>query len=179
MIEDLVNLEPDFMDKHRAVITSSGPKNVQPGPTKGSGSFGNKVAGSALRKSMNSDLQNLQSQAQAQTRGTTKKQTTFQEPPARVNRQTQPANQARNRNKFQAEQSPGGMNEVVKGQPETMPPEALTISRPKPKTKAERRGDCSSKKQYTAEELRLNPLLALGDDEEEKKGPPSKGKQLA
>lgn len=64
-----------------------------------------------------------------------------------------------------SEQSPGGMNEVVKGQPETMAPEALTVKRAKPKTKAERRGDCNSKKAYTAEELRLNPMLAFGDEE--------------
>lgn len=57
------------------------------------------------------------------------------------------------------------MNEVVKGQPETMAPEALTVKRAKPKTKAERRGDCNSKKAYTAEELRLNPMLAFGDEE--------------
>ena len=43
------------------------------------------------------------------------------------------------------------MNEVIKGQPDTNAPEALTVKRAKPKTKAERRGDCSSKQPLTAE----------------------------
>jgi len=48
-----------------------------------------------------------------------------------------------------------------------MPPEALTVKRKVPKTKQERRGDCNSR--YTAEQLRLNPMLAFEGEEEEKK----------
>ena len=51
-----------------------------------------------------------------------------------------------------------------------MPPESLTVSRPKPKTRKERVADCSSKKPLTAEQLRLNPMAGMDDDEEEKKG---------
>ena len=49
-----------------------------------------------------------------------------------------------------------------------MPPENLTVKRKPAKTKAERKGDCNSR--YTAEQLRLNPMLAMEDEEEEKKG---------
>ena len=48
-----------------------------------------------------------------------------------------------------------------------MPPESLTVKRKPPKTKAERKGDCNSR--YTAEQLRLNPMLAMEHEEEEKK----------
>jgi len=48
-----------------------------------------------------------------------------------------------------------------------MPAENLTIKRKPAKTKAERKGDCNSK--YTAEQLRLNPMLAMGDEPEENK----------
>ena len=65
------------------------------------------------------------------------------------------------------DRSPGGDNETVRGQPQTMPPESLTVKRKPPKTKAERKGDCNSR--YTAEQLRLNPMLAMEDEEEEKK----------
>ena len=61
------------------------------------------------------------------------------------------------------------MNEVIKGQPDSVPPESLTVTRAKPKTKKERRGDCSSKTTLTAEQKRLNPMAGM-EDEEEKKG---------
>ena len=53
-----------------------------------------------------------------------------------------------------------------------MPPESLSVSRPKPKTRKERVADldCSSKQPLTAEQLRLNPMAGMEDDEEEKKG---------
>ena len=41
------------------------------------------------------------------------------------------------------------------------------------KTKAERKGDCNAKGGYTAEQLRLNPMLAF-EGEEEKKAPAKK-----
>ena len=55
-------------------------------------------------------------------------------------------------------------------------PETFTVKRAKPKTKAERKGDCNTKKvsKYTAEELRLNPMLAFEDEEETKKAAPKK-----
>ena len=52
---------------------------------------------------------------------------------------------------MQAQRSPGGMNEVIKGQPDSMPPESLTVSRAKPKSKKDRVADCSSKQPLTAE----------------------------
>ena len=73
---------------------------------------------------------------------------------------------------MQVHSSPGGMNQVIKGQPDSVPPESLTVTRAKPKTKKERRGDCSSKSTLTAEQRRLNPMAGM-DDEEEKKGAPA------
>ena len=113
-------------------------------------------------------------QQAANFKNTTKHQpVSFKEPAQRITRtQNQ---QPRPRNQNQAERSPGGSNEVISGQPETAPPEALTVKRPPPKTKKDRKGDCSSKgpPKYTAEQLRLNPMLAF-EGEEEKKGPPKK-----
>ena len=67
LLEDLYNFAPDFMDKHRSVITgaSAGANNRNSmGSIQGSGSMAQRVAGSALRKSMQNDLSNMQSQAQ-------------------------------------------------------------------------------------------------------------------
>ena len=83
---------------------------------------------------------------------------TFEEP-TRSSNQRQP----RDRNKNQIERSPGGNNEVIKGQPETMAPEAISKSKAKPKTKAERENDVKSG--MSAEQKRLNPMAA-----EESKG---------
>ena len=70
LLEDLYNFAPDFMDKHRSVITgaSVGANNRNStGSIQGSGSMvAQRVAGSggsALRKSMQNDLSNMQSQA--------------------------------------------------------------------------------------------------------------------
>ena len=46
----------------------------------------------------------------------------------------------RGRNQNAAEVSPNGHREIVRGQPETMPPENLTVKRKPAKTKAERKG---------------------------------------
>ena len=64
-----------------------------------------------------------------------------------------------------AQRSPGGMNEVIKGQPDTNAPEALTVKRAKAKTRKERNPDCSGKGGPTAEELRLNPMAGMPDEE--------------
>lgn len=59
LLEDLYNHAADFMDKYRVVI--SGTKSIS-----GSSSM-SKIVGSQLRKSMNRDLDNLQSQAKQTT----------------------------------------------------------------------------------------------------------------
>ena len=160
LLEDLFNFAPDFMDNHRQVITGNllGGNTV----TKTSNSGGNavtKMMASSLRNQMNNDL-NVAKAA---------KKTTFQGMPAEP-RATQ-ANQAANRprNKNQIEKSPGGMNEVIKGQMETSAPESLTLKRPPPKTKKDRQADCNAKG-MSAEQLRLNPMAGM-DDEEAKGGP--------
>ena len=56
---------------------------------------------------------------------------------------------------------------MIKGQPETSAPEALSVKRPPPKTKKERQGDCNAK--MSAEQRRLNPMAA-GEAEESKGG---------
>ena len=66
---------------------------------------------------------------------------------------------------------------MIRGQPETMPPENLTVKRKPAKTKAERKGDCNSK--YTAEQLRLNPMLAMEDEEEKGGSKSAKSKKAA
>ena len=67
IVEDLYNFAPDFMDKHRQVITgASAPKNNNRSSNasiSGSGSMAAKIGASALRQSMNNDLASMQSQA--------------------------------------------------------------------------------------------------------------------
>ena len=66
--------------------------------------------------------------------------------------------------------STGKEAEIIRGQPAFQKAQALTVKRQKPKTKAERKGDQSKK--YTAEQLRLNPMLALEGKEESKAAAP-------
>ena len=59
-----------------------------------------------------------------------------------------------------------GESEVVKGEPDKAAPETLSVKRAPAKAKADR-----NNKGLSAEQLRLNPMLAAGGAAEEKKGP--------
>ena len=139
LLEDLYHHAADFMDKYRVVIsgtkTASGPGAMS------------KVVGSQLRKSLNRDLENLQSQAQQRT----VKQAQFREQPVPQNdsNMTRPIDTSTKQRIDRTSKSPGDKTEVIRGQFENSAPEALTVKRKAPKTKAERKGDCNSK--YTAE----------------------------
>ena len=66
LLEDLFNFAPDFMDKHRQVITAAvaNVRSSNASGMSGSGSFSTKMPkASALRQNMNNDLANMQSNA--------------------------------------------------------------------------------------------------------------------
>lgn len=79
--------------------------------------------------------------------------TTFEEPERQSNQR-----QPRDRNKHQIERSPGGNNEVIKGQLNTQAPEAMSKQKSKARTRADRENDI--KGGMSAEQRRLNPMAA-------------------